>query len=49
MQEDFSSDGNALSDLLDHYTTGLREITRSAGIYGAEDPSSSSTCYPPVS
>jgi VWFA-related protein len=33
----FSSDGNALGDTLDHSDIGLREITRSAGLYGAEE------------
>jgi VWFA-related protein len=37
MQKDFSSDGNALSASLDHYTIALREITRSTGIWGAND------------
>jgi VWFA-related protein len=37
MQKDFSSDGNALSASLDHYTIGLRQITRSTGIWGAND------------
>jgi VWFA-related protein len=37
MQKDFSSDGNALSASLDHYTIGLRQITRGTGIWGAND------------
>jgi len=37
MQKDFSSDGKALSASLDHYTIGLRQITRSTGIWGAND------------
>lgn len=37
MQKDFSSDGNALSASLDHNTIGLREITRSTGIWGADE------------
>jgi VWFA-related protein len=37
MQDGFSSDGNALSDFLDHNQTGLRDITRSSGFYGAEE------------
>lgn len=36
MQKDFSGDGNALSAFLDHNTSGLREITRSTGIWGGE-------------
>jgi VWFA-related protein len=35
----FSTDGNALSDALDHYTIGLREINRSQGFWGADDQS----------
>ncbi len=37
IQKDFSTDGNALSDSLDHDTIGLREITRAAGVWGADD------------
>jgi VWFA-related protein len=37
MQKDFSADGNALSASLDHYTIGLREITRASGIWGANE------------
>ena len=37
MQKDFSSDGNALSASLDHDAIGLRQITRSTGIWGAND------------
>lgn len=37
MQNGFSSDGNALSDFLDHNQTGLRDIPRSTGFYGAEE------------
>lgn len=37
MQKGFSSDGNALSASLDHYTIGLREITRRTGIWGADE------------
>jgi VWFA-related protein len=37
IQKDFTSDGNALSSSLDHYTIGLREITRSSGIWGADE------------
>jgi VWFA-related protein len=33
----FSSDGNALSDTLDHSEIGLRDLTRAAGFYGAEE------------
>lgn len=37
MQGGFSIDGNAISDVLDHNQTGLRDIRRSAGFYGADD------------
>jgi VWFA-related protein len=37
IQKDFTSDGNALSSSLDHYTIGLREITRASGIWGADE------------
>jgi VWFA-related protein len=37
MQEEFSKDGSALIESLDHYTVGLRVIQRSAGFYGAGD------------
>ena len=37
MQPGFSKDGNALSQSFDHLTIPLREITRSAGIWGAND------------
>jgi VWFA-related protein len=37
MQREFSSDGNALSASLDHDTTGLREIGRDTGIWGANE------------
>lgn len=37
IQKGFSQDGNALSAALDHDTIALRDITRSAGFYGAED------------
>ena len=37
IQQGFSKDGNALANLLDHYTVSLRAITRSAGFYGAAD------------
>jgi VWFA-related protein len=37
IEKEFSTDGNALSGSLDHYTTGLREITRSSGIWGADE------------
>jgi VWFA-related protein len=35
IQNGFSTDGNRLSAALDHYTVALREVTRSAGFYGA--------------
>lgn len=37
IQNGSSKDGNALSDSLDHYDVGLREITRSTGFYGADE------------
>lgn len=37
MQNGFATDGNALSDFLDHNQTGLRDIPRSTGFYGAEE------------
>jgi VWFA-related protein len=37
VQEEFSRDGNALSAALDQYTLGLHTITRSGGIYSAEE------------
>ncbi|HEY0264148.1 MAG TPA: VWA domain-containing protein [Granulicella sp.] len=37
IQKDFTTDGNALSALLDQYEIGLRTIRRSAGFFGAED------------
>lgn len=36
-EQTFTTDGNALSASLDHYSAGLRDIRRSAGIYGADD------------
>lgn len=33
----FSSDGNALGDTLDHSEIGLRDLTRAAGFYGAAE------------
>jgi VWFA-related protein len=35
VQDDFSSDGNALSAALDQYSLGLHDILRSGGIYSA--------------
>lgn len=35
LQDDFSSDGNALSTALDQYTLGLHSILRSGGVYSA--------------
>jgi VWFA-related protein len=35
VQDDFSTDGNALSAALDRYTLGLHSILRSGGIYSA--------------
>jgi VWFA-related protein len=37
IQKDFTSDGNALSSSLDHYTIGLRDVTRASGIWGADE------------
>jgi VWFA-related protein len=37
IQDDFSSDGNALSATLDQYTLGLHTILRSGGIYSAAE------------
>ncbi len=37
MQKEFTVDGNALSASLDHYTIGLREISRNSGIWGANE------------
>jgi VWFA-related protein len=37
IQQGFTQDGNAQSAALDHYTVGLRDLTRSAGFYGATD------------
>mgnify|MGYP001201350253 CR=1 FL=1 len=36
-QPEYTTDGNALSASLDQSEIGLREIRRSAGVYGAED------------
>jgi VWFA-related protein len=37
LQKEFTVDGNALRASLDHYTIGLREISRSSGIWGANE------------
>ncbi len=37
IEPSFSLDGNALSASLDHYSVGLRQITRSSGIWGADE------------
>jgi VWFA-related protein len=37
LQPEFSTDGNALRSELDRYSIGLRELTRSTGVYGAEE------------
>ncbi|MBB6144542.1 VWFA-related protein [Silvibacterium bohemicum] len=37
MQKGFTQDGNALNASLEHYTIGLRQLTRSTGIWGAND------------
>jgi hypothetical protein len=37
IQQDFSTDGQALSASLDQYTVGLRTVCRDAGFYGAAE------------
>ena len=37
IQQDFTTDGSALSTALDQYSVGLRSIRRSAGFYGASE------------
>jgi VWFA-related protein len=37
VEDSFSTDGNAISESLDKQVIGMRTITRSTGIYGAED------------
>lgn len=37
IQPNLTTDGNALRAALDHFSIGLREVTRSTGIYGAEE------------
>jgi VWFA-related protein len=37
IQETSSSDGNTVGDALEHYEVGLRDIHRSAGIYGDDE------------
>jgi VWFA-related protein len=37
VQPEYSTDGNALSGVLEKYTVGLREIRRSSGFYGADE------------
>ena len=37
MQQGFSRDGNALSEDLNKYVIGLRDIRRSTGVYGADE------------
>jgi VWFA-related protein len=37
IQKGFTNDGNALSSSLDNYMIGLRQITRSSGIWGADE------------
>ena len=36
-EQGFTTDGNALSASLDHYSAGLRELRRDSGIYGADE------------
>ncbi len=42
IQQGFSTDGNVLSGILDKYVVGLRDIQRSAGIYGAAEQTQTS-------
>jgi len=37
IQEGFSTDGNAMDKALEDYAVGLRDITRSSGVYGADE------------
>ncbi len=37
VQPEYSTDGNALSAVLEKYTVGLRQIRRSTGFYGADE------------
>jgi VWFA-related protein len=37
IEKGFSTDGNLLSGLFDHYTSGLREINNSSGYWGATE------------
>ena len=37
IEKEFSTDGNTISASLDNYSAGLREITRAAGFWGADD------------
>ena len=37
MQHDFGTDGNAIDDTFENFAVGLRNITRSTGIYGADE------------
>jgi VWFA-related protein len=37
MEPRFTNDGNALHSALDGYSIGLRELTKSTGVYGAEE------------
>ena len=36
-EQTFTTDGNALSASLEHYSAGLRELRRNTGIYGADE------------
>ena len=36
-EQTFTTDGNALSASLDHYSAGLRQLRRDSGIYGADE------------
>jgi VWFA-related protein len=37
IQQDFSTDGNGIDDVFEKFVVGLRSITRSSGIYGADE------------
>jgi hypothetical protein len=37
IQNGFSTDGKLLNEVFEHYTTGLREISRSSGFWGATE------------
>ncbi len=37
LQQDYSTDGNGIDDVFENFVVGLRNITRSSGIYGADE------------